>query len=56
MGRVCLLGESVGKSWAIPEDAVKPTKQKSGPKLKLQRSFQPTDDKREPLGSFLFYS
>ena len=24
--------ERLGKSWAIPEDAVKPTKQKSGPK------------------------
>ena len=48
--------ERLGKSWAIPEDVVKPTKQKSGPKLKLQRSFQPTDDKREPLGGFLFYS
>ena len=48
--------ERLGKSWAIPADAVKPTKQKSGPKLKLQRCFQPTDDKREPLGGFLFYS
>ena len=46
--------ERLGKSWAIPADAVKPTKQKSGPKLKLQRSFKPTDDKREPLDSFLF--
>ena len=48
--------ERLGKSWAIPENADKPTKQKSGPKPKLQRSFQPTDDKREPLGGFLFYS
>ena len=24
--------ERLGKSWAIPENAVKPTKQKSGPK------------------------
>ena len=41
--------ERLGKSWAIPEDAVKPTKQKSGPKPQ-------TDDKREPLGGYLFYS
>ena len=28
--------ERLGKSWAIPENAVKPTKQKSGPKPKQQ--------------------
>ena len=53
MGRVCPLGESVysewsdsgveqpGKSWAIPEDVVKPTKQKSGPKPKQTTNGNP---------------
>ena len=33
--------ERLGKSWAIPEDAVKPTKQKSGPKLKKSSNEDP---------------
>ena len=33
--------ERLGKSWAIPEDAVKPTKQKSGPKPKQTTNGNP---------------
>ena len=33
--------ERLGKSWAIPEDVVKPTKQKSGPKPKQTTNGNP---------------
>lgn len=33
--------EQLGKSWAIPEDVVKPTKQKSGPKPKQTTNRNP---------------
>ena len=33
--------ERLGKSWAIPEDVVKPTKQKSGPKPKKSSNEDP---------------
>ena len=33
--------ERLGKSWAIPEDAVKPTKRKSGPKPKQTTNGNP---------------
>ena len=33
--------ERLGKSWAIPEDAVKPTKRKSGPKPKQTTNRNP---------------
>ena len=33
--------ERLGKSWAIPENAVKPTKQKSGPKPKQTTNGNP---------------
>jgi len=33
--------ERLGKSWAIPEDVVKPTKQKAGPKPKQTTNGNP---------------
>ena len=33
--------ERLGKSWAIPEDAVKPTKRKSGPKPQKSSNEDP---------------
>ena len=33
--------ERLGKSWAIPEDAVKPTKRKSGPKSQKSSNEDP---------------